>query len=171
MDNEILPLDDETQLYCDLGRHGWSELILTFKGQIKAVRVSSVFSDLPHEVLKVCRSAINNSDVRVALCDEPGGSILEVKADKKQQHTVILSLFDVKEPIVTFNADHEGELVLSIRIRRQRLVGMLLAELWKTHMHLRQASYQTGRDTFPHAELIQINKLWDKSSLGPSFLK
>lgn len=96
---------------------------------------------------------------------------MEIKADKKQQHTVILSLFDVNEQVVAFDEDHEGELVLSIRIRRQRLVGMLLAELWKTHMHFRQASYQIGRDTFPHAELIEINKRWDESPLGPSFLK
>lgn len=171
MDKEILPLDDETQLYCDLGRHGWSQLILAFKGEIRTIRVSGVFTNLSYEVLRVCRSAIDNSDVRVALCDEPGGSILEVKTDKKQQHTVIFSLFDVKEPVVAFDADHEGELVLSIRIRRQRLVGMLLTELWKSHVHLRQASYQKSRDAFPHAELIEINKLWDKSPLGPSFLK
>ena len=171
MDNENLPLDDDTQLYCDLGRHGWARLIFTFKGQVTAVRVSGVFTDISHEILKVCRAAIENLPVRVALCDEPGGSILELQTDRKQQHTVILSLFNVKEPVVAFDADHKGELVLSIRIRRQRLVGMLLAELWKSHIHLRQPSYQKDRDTFPHTELIEMNKLWDKSSVGPSFLK
>ena len=171
MDTEIIPLDDETQLYCNLGRHGWSELIIAFKGKITTIRVSGVFTDLSHEILKVCRAAIENYHVRIALCDEPGGSILELKTDKKQQHTVILSLFDVKEPAVAFDADHEGELVLSIRIRRQRLLGMLVAELWKTHMHLKQPSYQKSRGTFPHAELIEINDLWDKSPMGPSFLK
>jgi len=168
---ENLPLDDETQLYCDLGHNGWAKLIFTFKGQITVVRVSGVFTDLSHEILRLCRAAIENLHVRVALCDEPGGSILELKPDKKQQHTVILSLFNVKVPVLGFDADHKGELALSIRIRRQRLVGMLLAELWKTHIHLRQPSYQKNRDIFPHTELIEMNELWDKSSVGSSFLK
>lgn len=171
MDNEILPLDDETQLYCDIGRHGWSELMIAFRGQVTTMRVSGVFTDLSREILQICRSAIENAQVRVALCDEPGGSILELKVVEEQRHTVILSVFSVKKPEVAFKADHEGELVMSIRIRRQRLVGMLLAELWKTHMHLKQPSYQKGRGTFPHAELIEINHLWDKSPVGPSFLK
>ncbi len=171
MDKGILLLDEETQFYCNIGRHGWSELIVARKGQITTIRVSGVFTDLSHEILRVCRAVIENSQLRVALCDEPGGSILEIKTDKKQQHTVILSLFDDNEPVVAFDADYEGKLVLSIRIRRQRLLGMLLAELWKTHMHLKQPSYQKGRDTFPHAELIEINNLWDESPVGPSFLR
>lgn len=171
MNHAPIPLDDETQLFCDFGCHGWSELFFATKGQIRTIRVSSVFTDLPGELLRICRSAIQNSDMRVVLCDEPGGAVLEVKTDKTQQHTAILSLFDIKGPVIPLSADSEGELVLSIRIRRQRLVGMLLAELWKTHVHLKQDSYQKNRDTFPHAELIRVNNLWEKSSIGPSFLK
>ena len=171
MNDQTLQLDDETQIYCDIGCYGWAELIVVFRGQPTVLRVSSVFTDLPQEVLGICRSVIENSPLRVALCDEPGGALFELKIDKKQQHTAIVSIYEVKDPLGGFDAGQQGELVLSTRIRRQRLVGMLLAELWKTHVHLRQPSYQKGRASFPHKELRELNELWDESSLGPSFLK
>ncbi|MEJ8560791.1 hypothetical protein QTO30_05825 [Yoonia sp. GPGPB17] len=171
MSAQVLPLDDVTQFYCDIGCHGWAELIVVFRGQPTVLRVSGIFTDLPHEILKICRAIIENSSIRVALCDEPGGATVEIETDKKQQHTVILSIYEIKKSLSGFGADQEGEFVLSTRIRRQRLVGMLLAELWKTHVNLRQPSYQKGRDSFPHKELVELNKRWDQSSLGPSFLK
>lgn len=171
MGNSELQLDDVTQLYCDIGCHGWGEFIIAFKGQPIVLGVSSVFTNLPLEILEICRAGIENSPLRVALCDEPGGAVIELKTDKKQQHTVILSVFEIEEPLGGFDANQEGELMLSFRIRRERLVGMLLSELWKTHVNLRQPSYQKDRGPFPHRELINLNKKWDKSPLGTSFLK
>lgn len=140
MENEELPIDEDTQIYCDIGRHGWASLIFIYKGEVKVSRVSGVLTDLPMEILKICRAVIENFQVRVALCDEPGGSILELKPDQKQKHTVILSMYEVKDPVVGFDTTHEGHLAFSIRLKRQRLMEMLVAELWKPHMHLKQTS-------------------------------
>lgn len=171
MIDQNLKLDDVTQLYCDIGCHGWGELIVVHKGQLTALRVSSVFTDLSFELLNICRAVIANAPLRVALCDEPGGAIVELETDLKQQHTIIFSIYEVKEPLASFTPEQDGELMFSIRIRRQRLLGMLFAELWKTHVHLRQPSYQKGRDSFPHKELLELNAIWDEGPLGPSFLK
>lgn len=171
MNTETLQLDDDTQLFCDCGQHGWSELIVARSGKLLAYRASDVFTDFPSEILAVCRAVIENAPLRVALCDEPGGSVLEVKPDIKQQHTLILSIYEIDRPLAGFDASEEGNLVLSIRIRRQRLVGMLMAELWKTHVSLKQPSYQKGRSGFPHNEVRRLNEIWNESALGPSFLK
>jgi hypothetical protein len=171
MDDKTLQLDDVTQIFCDIGCHGWAKLIVISKGQHIVLRASGVFTDLPREVLEMCRAVIENSPVRIALCDEPGGAIVDLKTDKKQQHTMVLSIYDIEGPLIDFDASQDGELILSTRIRRQRRVGMLLADLWKTHVHLRQPSYQKGRVGFPHTDLVELNRLWDESSLGPSFLK
>lgn len=171
MQIENLPLDDDTQVHFDFCRHGWSDLFFTKKGQVWAFRVSGVFTDFPFEVLNICKAIISNSFLRTALCDEPGGAVLELKPDKEQQHTVLLTIYEIKAPLGGFDASEEGERVLSIRIRRQRLIQMLMAELWVIHISLKQPSYQKGRSSFPHTELREMNLLWDESDLGPSFLK
>lgn len=170
--NEITSkLDDEIQLYCDFGRHGWGELVIVQNGKCTAFSVSDVFSDFAYEVCEICRAALENRSLRVALCDEPGGVVIEVKAGAEQQHTMLFSVFEVDGSLSGFGADEEGRLVLSSRIRRRRLVGMLLSELWKTHSFLREPSYQKNRQSFPHRDVIELNRLWEESPLGPSFLK
>ena len=171
MPSTLLPLDDVTQLFCDFGQHGWSELIVAHKGEITAYRVSEVFTDFPVEMLKICEAVISNKSLRVALCDEPGGVVFATERDEKQQHTVILSIYEIESPLAGFEANEEGRCVVSVRIRRQRLVGMLMAELWKTHVSLKQPSFQKGRAGFPHKELLRLNHVWDESDLRPSFLK
>jgi hypothetical protein len=171
MSAETLQLDDDTQLFCDYGQHGWSHLIVAREGKLLAFRVSGVFTDFPSEILAICRSAIENAPLRVALCDEPGGTILEIAPVRTQQHTLTLSIYEVERPLSCIDANEVGNLVLSIRVRRQRLVVMLMAELWKMYVSLKQPEYQTRRGGFPHRELKVLNKVWDKSELGPSFLK
>lgn len=167
MFSKALDLDDETQLFCDIGRHGWSDLIVASKGNLRSFRVSDVFTDFPAALLEICRFAIENSALRIALYDEPGGAVCTLEPDKKQQHTMVLSIFEVDGTGV----ETQGKQVFALRIRRQRLVGMLMAELWKAHVSLQQPSYQKGRSSFPHKQLVALNKAWDLSELGPSFLK
>ncbi|WP_299816396.1 hypothetical protein [uncultured Roseibium sp.] len=166
-----LQLDDVTQFFCDVGQHGWSDLIVAHKGDLLIFRVSQVITDFPSEVLKIARAIIENSPIRAALCDEPGGAVIAVEPDKKQPHTSILSIYEINGEIAGFDETEEGNLVLSLRIRRQRLAGMLLAELWKTHVCLKHTSYQNGRSGFPHKELKELNNIWNESDLGPSFVK
>ncbi len=59
---------------------------------------------------------------------------------------------------------------MATRLKRRRLVGMLLTELWKSHKFLSEPSYQKNRDDFPHARLAKTNETWNRSALGPSFL-
>jgi len=73
---------------------------------------------------------------------------------------------------VGFDAHETGVVIMEAKLKRQRLIGMLMAELWKTHKSLGEPSYQIGRaDRFPHHGLKQLNKAWDDGPLGPTFLK
>lgn len=164
-------IDDETQLYCDFGTYGWGDLYVVSKGHVNSFHVSSVVTDFAQELLNICKAVISNSNCRVALCDEPGGCIIEVATDKKQHYIMLFSIYTVEQPIFGFDANESGKLVLSFTVRRQRLIGMLMSELWKTHMFLRAPSYQKGRGRFPHVELVALNNAWEESPLGPSFLK
>lgn len=171
MTEAILPLDDLTQLYCDIGQHGWCRLLVAHKSQIHIYPVSGVFTDFPNEILRVCEASIENKPIRVALCDEPGGIVLEIKPDSKRHHISTLIAHKINKPLLGFDAGENGEPEITVTLRRQRLVGMLMAELWKAHIALKQPSYQQGRDIFPHKELLRINSLWNKSTVGPTFLK
>lgn len=167
---DISKCDEETQLYFDFGSHGWSELIFVRKGQVSVYRMSDVFTDAPSAILQICDAVLENAKFRVALCDEPGGVIVEVTPDTEQQHTVILSVYEIRLPTVAFEASEAGHPVMTTRLKRRRLVGMLLSELWKNHKFLSEPSYQKSRRDFPHARLIETNKTWNRSALGPSFL-
>jgi len=171
MSRDPSDVDEEAQIYIDLGQHGWSDLIIVSNGKVLLFGVSDVFTDMSATALRLCDAVLENIHLRVALCDEPGGVVLEVKPDTKQKHIMTLSIFQVDGPKSGFDADETGETVFEGRIKRRRLVGMLMSELWKTHMFLREPSYQKARDHFPHAELVKANKAWDESPLGPSFLK
>ena len=170
MNTDALPLDDETQIYCNIRLHGWSDFIVCHHGEPQVFRISDVFTDFPNEMLAICRAVLEGSSLRVALCDEPGGVVLEVVRDQKQQHTTILTVYEIDKPILGFLAGAGGKAVLSTRIRRQRLVGTIMAELWKTHVGLKHPSFQKGRSDFPHRELRELNTLWNNGKLGPSFL-
>lgn len=165
------PLDDVTQLYCDFRQYGWNELIIAQQGEIRTFRVSGVFTDFPVEILRICEAAIENLPLRVALCDEPGGAVIDIKCDATQQHSLTLTIYEIDRPLSGFDANEEGNPILSVRMRRQRFVGMLMAELWKAHVSLKHPSYQKGREVFPHKELLRVNTLWDNSPVGPSFLR
>jgi len=170
MSDTALPLDDQTQIYCDLGVHGWGEVIVAREGKLTAFRVSSVFTDLPQAMLDLCDAAIKNVSHQVVLRDEPDGVVVDLRPDPTQQHTIIMSFSEFESLATGAAAPAPCPPLLSFRIRRQRLVSMVLIELWKTHANLRQPSYQAGRDPFPHSELMAVNRRWDQSPLGPSCL-
>lgn len=170
MCGDVTKPDERTQLYFDFGLHGWSELMFVCQGQISVFRISGVFTDAPTALLDICDAVLTNAATRVALCDEPGGVVVEVTPDTKQQHTVILSVYEIAPPMAGFDAHEAGRLVMATRLKRRRLVGMLLTELWKSHKFLSDSSYQKTRYDFPHARLAKTNESWNHSALGPSFL-
>jgi len=170
MCGDVSKPDERIQLYFDFDRHGWSELIFVRGRQISGFRISGVFTDAPAALLDLCDAVLMNSATRVALCDEPGGVVVEVIPDTKQQHTVILSVYEIAPQLAGFDAHEDGRLVMTTRLKRRRLVGMLLTELWKSHKFLSEPSYQKGRDHFPHTRLLETNESWHQSALGPSFL-
>lgn len=163
-------IDDVTQLYVDVGTHGWSDLIVARKGELLSFRVSEVFTSMPANVLDLCNAILNNISLRVALCDEPGGVVIEVKPDEFQHHAVAFMIHEIEGRKVGFDAREEGTIIFETKFKRQRLIAMLMSELWKTHKSLSEPSYQIGRGNFPHHELRTMNKAWDDSPLGPSFL-
>ncbi|MBO9465523.1 hypothetical protein J7443_09820 [Tropicibacter sp. R15_0] len=171
MNTGSLPFDDETQLYCNFGLHGWNDLIVFKDGEAQVFSVTDVFTDFASEILEICRAVLENTSLRVALCDEPGGVVFEVCRDKQQQHTMLLSIYEIERPLFGFSANETGKLVLTSRLRRQRLIEMLIAELWKTHISLKHRSFSDHRRVFPNRDLVELNALWHESSLGPSFLK
>ncbi|NWJ25259.1 hypothetical protein [Rhizobium sp. RM] len=170
MCSDVSKADERIQLYFNFDLHGWSELIFVHRGQISGFRVSGVFTDAPAALLDICDAVLTNSATRVALCDEPGGIVVEVTPDAKQPHTVILSVYEIAPQLAGFDANETGRLVMTTRLKRRRLVGMLLTELWKSHEFLSEPSYQRGRVYFPHARLSKTNESWNQSGLGPSFL-
>jgi hypothetical protein len=170
MCDDVLKPDERTQLYFDFGLKGWSDLIFVCQGQISAFRISSVFTDAPTALLDICDAVLMNAATRVALCDEPGGVVVEVRPDTKQQHSVILSVYEIAPSMAGFGAHEAGRLVMATQLKRRRLFGMLLAELWKSHKFLSDSTYRKDRDDFPHARVAETNELWDHSTLGPSFL-
>jgi hypothetical protein len=50
--------------------------IIVQNGQITALRVSAVFTDFPFERLNICKAAIANASLRVAVCVDPGGAVV-----------------------------------------------------------------------------------------------
>lgn len=157
-------------MYYDFGLHGWSDLIFACQGQVSVFRISSVFTNAPIALLDICDAVLANVALRVALCDEPGGVVIEVMPDNEQQHTVIFSVYEITRPLVGFGPNEDGPIVIATRLKRRRLVGMLLSELWKSHKFLSDFSYQRNRGDFPHARLVEANETWNCSPLGPSFL-
>jgi len=63
--------------------------------------------------------------------------------------------------------------IISIRVKRKQLLGLLMAELWKVGRFLLEPSFQKDRQQgFPTETLQALNEEWDAhETLGPSFLK
>lgn len=78
-------------------------MIVAQNGQLRTYRVSGVSTDFPAALLKLCDAMLQNASARVALCDEPGGAILEVAADPAQHHTTLLSIYEIDEHLIAFD--------------------------------------------------------------------
>ncbi len=170
MPSPLLPLDDRTQLFCEFGLHGWSQLIVLQDGALQIFPVSGVFTDFAAEMMALVRATIDNVATRVALADEPGGVIIDLTPDPKQHHVICISIYDVGGSTPTDPGCAPGVPVLMTCIRRRRFMTMIIADLWKAHVGMFEQSYQKYRDPFPHDDLVALNEYWNDSTLGPSFL-
>lgn len=167
----MLSIDEDIQLYIDSREHGWTVLWFYAEKQMKEFWISDVFTEWSAELIRICQAILDNSQVRAALCDEPGGIVLELLPCEQEQHTMMLNFYEVAAPLAGFDENQEGAVLMSMRVRRQRLLYMLMSELWKVHVNLKFPYYQKNRGNFPHRDLIELNKAWDKSAFGPSFLR
>lgn len=161
---------DELGFSFILGHYGWSDLHINCACEAFSCRISAVFSDDVSELLTLCRGILANASTSILLYDEPGGHRLSITRDEQQQHTMMLSLaaFRVYNPSV----EDETSLV-SARIKRKQLLGLVMAELWKAAHFLQEPSFRKSRTKdFPTDTLRELNSAWDADkSLGPSFLK
>lgn len=123
--------------------------------------------------MRLCRAVLDNQAVYALLLDEPGGHCLYLTPDPEQQHTMLLRLYEMPYHRFSPTDPADARLLLSVRVKRKQLLGMLMAELWKLHAALREPSYQKGRDAGVAEEaLFGLNAEWDAHPrLGPSFLK
>ncbi|PDS38976.1 hypothetical protein CO665_06505 [Rhizobium anhuiense] len=156
-----------------LDRHGWSDLLISCNGGIVTCRISDVFSDAASELLKLCRGVLANEAVSITLYDEPGGHALSVIPDAQQQHTMLLMIQELPLCHAVYEFTGDEKTILSIRVKRKQLLGLLIAELWKVDRFLLEPSFQKGRQQgFPGETLQVLNEEWDAhETLGPSFLK
>jgi hypothetical protein len=164
-------IDEVTQIYIDVGKHGWSDVIIATNGKHLSLQITEIFRCVPDIILDLCHAILQNVPLKVALPDEPGGAVVEVKPDPFQRHTMIFLIYEVASPEIMIDASAYGTVIFQTKFKRRRLIGMLMSELWKTHKSLSEPSYQIGRGNFPHDELKKANDEWDGSTIGPSFLK
>ena len=120
--------------------------------------------------MDLVEALLSNMELRIRLFDEPSATEIVVTPNVQQQHLVGVAFFEL---------DHHGQdrptpkglaPVLSFEFKRKHLVGMLMAELWCVHSFMQEPSYQKDRPAFPHGRLVRLNKRWNESSLGPSYL-
>ncbi|MBY5905728.1 hypothetical protein HFO88_36450 [Rhizobium leguminosarum] len=156
-----------------LDRHGWSDLLISCNGGIVRCHISDVFSDPASELLKLCRGVLANEVVSIALYDEPGGHALSVTPDARQQHTMLLMIQEFPLCHGAYELTGDEKTIISIRVKRKQLLGLLMAELWKVGRFLLEPSFQKDRQQgFPTETLQALNEEWDAhETLGPSFLK
>lgn len=156
-----------------LDRHGWSDLHISCSGEIVHFRISGVFSDAVGELAALCQGVLRNEAVTIFLYDEPGGYALSVAPDARQQHTILLSAFELREYNDASELRGDEKQVFSIRVKREQLLGLLMGELWKVRRFMSEPSYQKYRpDGFPNDILRSLNEEWDaEPTIGPSFLK
>jgi|GEM_PF-1703102 len=179
MTREKSDVRDDFQIYFQLHRHGWSDIYIFLGNDVLRMGVSDVYTQASGALLKIAQAVIDNISLRVALCDEPGGHVLEVRADRKLPHTMILAVYEVF-PDILFDADTNGVKKLEFKFKRRQFLTSIVTELWKTEAFLKEPSYQKGRAAFvnestglfPHDELQVLNAKWDcDPELGPSILK
>ena len=153
--------------------HGWNDVHVACGRTSFTCRVSEIFSDTASELAKLCRGILTNTSTSIALYDEPGGHIISVITDEKQQHTMLLVVHELGPCLGAHEITGEETLVCSVRIKRKQLLGLLMAELWKNYHFLQEPSFQKSRGgRVPASALRALNDEWDAhKSLGPSFLK
>lgn len=164
---------DDVWISFVLAKHGWSELAIQAGGERLRLCISQVFTDAPLMLLTLCRSILENYPCRIALCDEPGGHIIEVTPIPQQDIGTRLTIYRVDHPVSNFSIDTTGMKILAVNANRRRLFAQIITELWKVHKFLSEPSYKSGRDVaFPHRDLRALNFAWDAHpTVGPSFLR
>ncbi len=164
-------LIDNFSIVLEFDRHGWSRFNFLWAKNIWSFWVSDVFQDFANDMLTFCEAVLENTPFRLALCDEPGGAIIAVKPCIRQQHIIEFLIEEVADPNAGFDSSTVGDVVFSVFVSRKQLVTILISELWKVHVYLKEPGYQKDRDPFPHPRLIELNRRWHKGELGPSFIK
>jgi len=162
---------DNVFIALEFDRYGWSRFRLNHDKTSVCYRVSDVFSDFVAEMLMLCEHVLKNEPVRIALCDEPGGAVIALAPNASQHHIVRLTIEDIHCELAGFEADATGPVALSIDMKRKHLFAEVFSQIWKTRYLLKEPSYQRERVVFPEQRLIDLNRAWDESNLGPSFLK
>jgi len=150
------------------GRHGWSDLIIGYKGEVLNCRISRVFTDDLADLVRLAGAVLDNQPETLNLMDEPGGHRLSIRPDIYQHHIVTFE-------IGAFNSRGEVDAapLMSIRVKRKQLLTLLMTELWKLHFFHQEPAFQSNRPRFNQTEpLRQLNNRWDNDPrLGPSILK
>jgi hypothetical protein len=164
-------IEDGFQISLLVQAHGWSELVLLLPGETHRFTISAVFSDVTAGLMTICDMLLENAAISMPFYDEPGGCVWKLTPDKTQQHQMLLEVFDIGHRGASFDERDFGAPLVRIATRRSFLLTIILSELWKHALLLREPSFQTGRLPFPFGELQQLTDRWAKSSLAPAGLR
>ncbi|TWF40331.1 hypothetical protein FHW36_10413 [Chitinophaga polysaccharea] len=140
-------MEDNIDFSFILDKHGWSTFLISIKGAIHQIGISSVLSDPMYDITSLLLALLNNEDkVEMQWFEEPGWSIFRVIRDKTQRHILSVEIGNA-----TDQYGSEYEKVVGFSIKQKQFLIIMFYQLKKSYHLLMEKSFAKDRQgEFPY---------------------